>query len=96
MYLKPTFCLAIAASRLNFRPLVVKMPSYGLHRSESATSSLMIEELQASPQLELEAAELDKELDNAEQHLARGVAMATEESDTDTVCNYYVFITVFL
>lgn len=49
----------------------------------------MIEELQASPQLELEAAELDKELDNAEQHLARGVAMATEESDTDTVCNYF-------
>lgn len=56
----------------------------------------MIEELQASPQLELEAAELDKELDNAEQHLARGVAMATEESDTDTVCNYYFIYTVFL
>lgn len=49
----------------------------------------MIDELQASPQLEREVAELDKELDNAEQHLARGVAIATEESDTDTVCNYY-------
>lgn len=77
------------------------MPTYGLHRSESATSSLMIEELQASPQLELEAAELDKELDNAEQHLARGVAMATEESDTDTVCKYYftyygIFVGIFV
>lgn len=44
-----------------------------------------IEELQTSPQLEMEASELDRELDNAEQHLDRGVAMATEESDADTV-----------
>lgn len=72
------------------------MPSYGLHRSDSATSSLMVEELQASPQLELEAAELDKELDNAEQHLARGVAIATEESDTDTVCDYFVHCSILV
>lgn len=67
--------------------------SYGLHHSESATSSPMIEELQASPQLELEAAELDRELDNAKQHFARDVAIATEESDADTVCiNYFNYV----
>lgn len=44
-----------------------------------------VEELQSSPELEFESAELDRELDNAEQHLNRGAAIATEESDADTV-----------
>ncbi|CAB3224699.1 unnamed protein product [Arctia plantaginis] len=65
--------------RLNFRPLVLKMP---VAREPSSPG---IEELQSSPQLELEAAELDRELDNAEQHLNKAVAIATEESDADTL-----------
>ncbi|KAL4714585.1 hypothetical protein ACJJTC_006631 [Scirpophaga incertulas] len=72
------------SSRLNFRPLVVKMPARHVVRCDHQPETGM-EELQSSPQLELEAAELERELDNAEQQLDRGVAIATEESDADTV-----------
>ncbi|KAJ8722627.1 hypothetical protein PYW07_003807 [Mythimna separata] len=72
-------------SRLNFRPLVVKMPARHILHTDRDPPSPGVEELQCSPQLELEAAELDRELDNAERHLDKGVAMATEESDADTV-----------
>lgn len=48
-------------------------------------SSPGVEELQASPQLEMECNELDRELYSAEQHLDRGIALATDESDADTV-----------
>uniref|UniRef100_A0A2A4JZQ8 Uncharacterized protein n=1 Tax=Heliothis virescens TaxID=7102 RepID=A0A2A4JZQ8_HELVI len=71
-------------SRLNFRPLVMKMPARHMLHSERDPPSPGVEELQSSPQLELEAAELDRELDNAERHLDKGVAIATEESDADT------------
>ncbi|KAL0842205.1 hypothetical protein ABMA28_014366 [Loxostege sticticalis] len=74
------------STRLNFRPLVVKMPArHIIHSDPEPDQELGVEELQSSPQLEMEGADLDRELDNAEQHLDRGVAMATEESDADTV-----------
>lgn len=61
------------------------MPARHVLREDREPSSAAIEELQSSPLLEIEATELDRELDNAEQHLDRGVAIATEESDADTV-----------
>lgn len=71
-------------TRLNFRPLMVKMPArHTLHEPEHSSSE--VEELQTSPHLEMEVAELDRELDNAEQQLRKGATMATEESDGDTV-----------
>lgn len=74
------------STRLNFRPLVVKMPArHIIHSDTEPDQEPGVEELQSSPQLEMEGADLDRELDNAEQHLDRGVAMATEESDADTV-----------
>lgn len=61
------------------------MPARHLLHTDCGPPSPGVEELQSSPQLEMEAAELDRELDNAERHLDKGVAMATEESDADTV-----------
>lgn len=54
-------------------------------------STSMIDDLDTSPHLEFESAELERELGNAEQHLDRGVTLATEESDADTVStnNFY-------
>ncbi|CAH0721766.1 unnamed protein product, partial [Brenthis ino] len=69
-------------SRLNFRPLIVKMPSPTSFHSDSE-HSLGVEELQTSPQLELEGSELDREFDKAEEHLKREVAMAAAESDNE-------------
>lgn len=63
---------------------MVKMPARHMLQMDAATSQGM-EELQTSPEFEIESAELERELDNAEQHLDKGVAMATEESDADTV-----------
>lgn len=60
------------------------MPGRHIHQMDAETLQGM-EELQTSPELEMESAELERELENAEQHLDRGVAMATEESDADTV-----------
>ncbi|XP_060810819.1 uncharacterized protein LOC132904437 [Amyelois transitella] len=70
-------------TRPNFRPLVLKMSARHQFFDTSDNDQGM-EELQDSPPLELEAAELDRELSNAEQHLEREVAIATEESDADT------------
>ncbi|KAM3963103.1 uncharacterized protein ACR2FA_002870 [Aphomia sociella] len=70
-------------TRLNFRPLVLKMPARYTIQAEHEEQG--VEELQSSPQLELEAAELERELDNAEQHLEKEIAIATEESDADTI-----------
>ena len=61
------------------------MPARHILHSDRDPPSPGVEELQSSPQLELESAELDRELDNAERHLDKGVAIATEESDADTV-----------
>lgn len=44
-----------------------------------------MEELQNSPQLDLETEEMEREMDDAERLMERGVAMATEESDAETV-----------
>ncbi|XP_059056963.1 NAD(+) hydrolase sarm1 isoform X1 [Achroia grisella] len=69
--------------RLNFRPMVLKMPARHSVREQQEVQG--VEELQSSPPLELEAAELERELDRAEQHLEREISIATEESDGDTV-----------
>lgn len=61
------------------------MPARHVLPPEREPPSPGVEELQSSPQLEVETAELDREMDNAEQHLEKGVAIATEESDADTV-----------
>lgn len=80
-------------SRLNFRPLIVKMPSQNTLLPVSDPDSIGVEELQTSPPLELESLELDRQLDDAEELLKRGVAMAVEESDSDMVSRYkYSFI----
>lgn len=71
-------------SRLNFRPLTLKMPARNLLQ-QPEPSSPVAEELQRSPEFELEAQELERAMDIAEQHLDRGVALATEESDAETV-----------
>ncbi|XP_052757604.1 NAD(+) hydrolase sarm1 isoform X2 [Galleria mellonella] len=68
---------------INFKPMVLKMPARHTVHDQHEQSG--IEELQSSPPLELEAAELERELDRAEQHLEREVAIATEESDADTI-----------
>ncbi|CAH2241290.1 jg3351 [Pararge aegeria aegeria] len=70
-------------SRLNFRPLIVKMPTQNNLLPMSDSDCLGIEELQTSPPLELESLELDRELDDAEELLKRGAAIAVEESDSD-------------
>lgn len=44
-----------------------------------------LEELQTSPQFEIESAELDHEFDNAEEHLEREIAIAAAETDVDMV-----------
>lgn len=44
-----------------------------------------MEELHNSPQLDLETEEMEREMDDAERLMERGVAMATEESDAETV-----------
>ncbi|XP_013180340.1 PREDICTED: uncharacterized protein LOC106126975 [Papilio xuthus] len=72
-----------ATNLLNFRPLVLKMPSPRAVRSER-DHSLGIEELRRSPSIEVEAIELEKQLDCAEQHLDAEIAIATaEESDNE-------------
>lgn len=58
------------------------MPSPTSFHSDSE-HSLGVEELQTSPQLELEGSELDREFDKAEEHLKREVAMAAAESDNE-------------
>ncbi|CAH0604788.1 unnamed protein product [Chrysodeixis includens] len=73
------------STRLNFRPLVVKMPARHTIHTDREPTSPGVEELQSSPQLEMETAELERELQNSESHLDKGVAIATEESDADTV-----------
>ncbi|CAG9783852.1 unnamed protein product [Diatraea saccharalis] len=73
------------SNRHNFRPLMLKMPKrHSVHSDPERESEAGVEELQTSPQLEMEAAELERQMDTAEQHLDRGVAIATEESDADT------------
>ncbi|CAG4910949.1 unnamed protein product [Colias eurytheme] len=69
-------------ARFNFRPLIVRMPSQALP-SESQSAS--IEELQTSPPLEDEVAAIEKEMVDAEFLLDKGVTIATEESDSDTI-----------
>ncbi|KPJ06181.1 hypothetical protein RR48_14623 [Papilio machaon] len=72
-----------ATNFLNFQPLVLKMPSPRAVRSKPE-HSLGIEELRRSPSIEVEAIELEKQLDSGEQHLDAEIAMATaEESDND-------------
>ncbi|XP_062526497.1 uncharacterized protein LOC134199496 [Bombyx mori] len=70
-------------SRLNFQPLVLNVPTR--HVVSDDRSSSDVEELQISPQYDVEAADLERELDNAEHHLDKEIAIATEESDADTV-----------
>ncbi|KAI5641700.1 sterile alpha and TIR motif-containing protein 1 isoform X1 [Phthorimaea operculella] len=69
--------------RRNFKPLVLKMPRFD-PEPVSRSSEELRAELEASPHLEMECSELDREFSNAEQQLDRGVAMAAEESDADT------------
>lgn len=74
-----------AANLLNFRPLVLKMPSPRALRSQQE-HSLGIEELRRSPSIEVEAIELEKQMHSAEQHLDAKIAIATaEESDNEEV-----------
>lgn len=69
-------------SRLNFRPLVVKIPTPRMLQNDSE-HCIGVEELQASPPLELEVLELDKEFDKAEEHLKTEATIAAEESDIE-------------
>lgn len=62
---------------MNIRPLTLRMP---FSQPESTTD---IDELQASPQFELEALELEKDLNEAELQLNKGPTMASGESDAD-------------
>ncbi|CAH2086316.1 unnamed protein product [Euphydryas editha] len=71
-------------SRLNFRPLIVKMPTQHILQNNSE-HCVGVEELQNSPPLELEVLELDKEFDKAEEHLKREAAIAAEESDVESI-----------
>lgn len=81
-------------SKNHFRPLVVKMPARSIVplSSNQGPPSPGTKELQNSPQLELETAELERELNIAEQHMKDEVAMATEESDADTVSSSLLLI----
>ncbi|KAJ0180624.1 hypothetical protein K1T71_004028 [Dendrolimus kikuchii] len=72
-------------NRLNFRPLVVKMPARDTIKTGTVNQSQGVEELQTSPQLEIETSLVEQEMTNAEQQLEKGAAIATEESDADTV-----------
>ncbi|KAG7307568.1 hypothetical protein JYU34_007786 [Plutella xylostella] len=78
-------------SRLNFRPLTVSLPGRRLTTPDAAPG---VEELQTSPQLELEGDQLEEQLDCGERHLQRDVAMAEAESDAETVSFYIVFFKV--
>ncbi|XP_026495370.2 NAD(+) hydrolase sarm1 isoform X2 [Vanessa tameamea] len=69
-------------SRLNFRPLILKMPTPNILHSDSE-HSICIEELQSSPQLEMEVLELNREFDKGEEHLNKDIAIAVAESDTE-------------
>lgn len=69
-------------SRLNFRPLVVKIPTPRMLQNDSE-HCIGVEELQASPPLELEVLELDKVFDKAEEHLKTEATIAAEESDIE-------------
>ncbi|XP_068629669.1 uncharacterized protein [Battus philenor] len=58
------------------------------HREQNKGSeerSLGDEELRRSPSIEMETIELEREFNNAEQHLDAEIAIATGESDTETV-----------
>ncbi|CAH2073670.1 unnamed protein product, partial [Iphiclides podalirius] len=55
------------------------------NKEETERSSLLMDELQRSPPIETEVLELEREFRDAEQHLDAEIAMATEESDSETV-----------
>ncbi|CAG9585297.1 unnamed protein product [Danaus chrysippus] len=71
-------------SRLSFRPLIIKMPSQITAQPE-CESIPGLEELQTSPQFDIETDVLDHEFDNAEEHLKREIAIAAAETDVDMV-----------
>lgn len=77
-------------NRLNFRPLVVQMPSRHIVKTNTESLARGVEELQTSPQLEIETSLVEQEMTNAEQQLEKGAAIATEESDADTVRVFYL------
>lgn len=69
------------------------MPSRNLPTSsEQECTSPLIQELQNSPKLEMENIQLERDLDIGEQHMEGGVAMATEESDAETVSTSRILI----
>lgn len=73
---------------MNFRALVVKMPARHTIEADINPTSPGIAEMQSSPQLELETSLVEQEMTDAERQLEKGAAIATEESDADTVSDY--------
>ncbi|CAG4989026.1 unnamed protein product [Parnassius apollo] len=80
-------------NHINFQPLILNMPEKHSLHSKSEQSFLGMEELQTSPTLETEAIELERELNNAEQHSDGEVAMATDESDGQTKLQIVYIVT---
>ncbi|XP_050680741.1 NAD(+) hydrolase sarm1 isoform X1 [Leptidea sinapis] len=70
-------------ARFNFRPLLVKVPTQTLQTDMPQTAD--IEDLETSPPLEIEVAEIEEQLNEVEKHIGRGAATVSEESDDDTV-----------
>ncbi|VVC98342.1 unnamed protein product, partial [Leptidea sinapis] len=70
-------------ARFNFRPLLVKVPTQTLQTDMPQTAD--IEDLETSPPLEIEVAEIEEQLNEVEKHIGRGAATISEESDDDTV-----------
>ncbi|CAH4037359.1 unnamed protein product [Pieris brassicae] len=68
-------------ARFHFRPLIVRIPSQ-VTPIEATPATLV--ELQNSPPLESEVAEIEREMADAEFLLNKGANIALQESDTDT------------